>query len=185
MKSIEKIVLVVFSMIVLIIGICVNLLAIGWVSIDTLVSLVEKVMIDDTISKIALITNEVFMVFALICIFSDSSDKDSKHRREREVLMQNDNGKLMISKTTIENLVNVVIKDFPSIKESITKIQLDDANNVLVLVDLVVVKGVVIKELTLNIQNKIKSAIKNTSDLEVKEVNVRIKDIVESGENNI
>ena len=32
--------------------------------------------------------------------------------------MQNDNGKLMISKTTIENLVNVVIKDFPSITDA-------------------------------------------------------------------
>ena len=49
--------------------------------------------------------------------------------------MQNDNGKLMISRTTIENLVNVVIKDFTSIKEAVTRIQLDSENNVTVLVD--------------------------------------------------
>ena len=39
-------------------------------------------------------------------------------------------------------------------------------------------KNVIIKDLTVNMQNKIKEAIKKTSDLEVKEVNVKIKNIV-------
>ena len=184
MKSINKVVLVVFSIIILVIGICINLLAVGWVDLDIFTNIVKKVMSNNSISKFILVINEIFMVLALVCIFADSSDKSTKHRNEKDVLMQNDNGKLMISRTTIENLVNVVIKDFPSIKEATTKIQLDTENNVTVLVDLVAIKGVVIKELTVNLQNKIKSAIKNTSDLEVKEVNVRIKDIVSQGENN-
>ena len=178
MKALNKIVLVIFSVIILIIGICINLLAVGWVDIDTFNDIIKKITSNASVSKVILVINEIFMILALICIFMDSSDKNTKHRNERDVLMQNDNGKLMISRTTIENLVNVVIKDFPSIKEATTKIQLDTENNVTVLVDLVAIKGVVIKELTLNLQNKIKLAIKNTSDLEVKEVDVRIKDIV-------
>ena len=35
----------------------------------------------------------------------------------------------------------------------------------------------IIKELSTNLQTKIKNTIKRTSDLEVKEVNIRIKDI--------
>ena len=44
----------------------------------------------------------------------------------------------------------------------------------------IITKDVIIKDLTLNMQNRIKEAIKKTSDLEVNEVNVRIKNIVGS-----
>ena len=96
--------------------------------------------------------------------------------------MKNNNGQLIISRTTIENLVNAVINDFSGVKESMTRIQLDEQNNVIVLVNLIVTKDVVIKELTLNLQNKIKEEIKKTSDLEVKEVNVRIKNVINPDE---
>ena len=92
--------------------------------------------------------------------------------------MQNDNGKLMISRDTLENLVNAVVKEFPGAKEAHTRIALDAQNTVAVLVDLTVTKDVIIKDLTLNMQNRIKEAIKKTSDLEVNEVNVRIKNVV-------
>ena len=121
------------------------------------------------------------MLFAIICIFVDSSNEKSK-KTERDVLMKNNNGQLIISRTTIENLVNAVINDFSGVKESMTRIQLDEQNNVIVLVNLIVTKDVVIKELTLNLQNKIKEEIKKTSDLEVKEVNVRIKNVINPDE---
>ena len=92
--------------------------------------------------------------------------------------MQNDNGRLMISMATIENLVNAVVSQFNSVQEIKTNILVDTENNVSVLVNLVVLKDVVIKDLSLAVQNKIKEAIKKTSDLEVKEVNVRIKNVV-------
>ena len=91
--------------------------------------------------------------------------------------MQNDNGKLLISKPTIENIVKSVVKDFASVEDVSVDIDLDTINNLIVNVNLVVSKDVIIKEITLNMQNKIKEAIKKTSDLEVKEVNVKIKNI--------
>ena len=45
------------------------------------------------------------------------------------------------------------------------------------IVNLVVKENAVIKELTSNLQTKIKEAVKKSSDLEVKEVNVRVKNI--------
>ena len=91
----------------------------------------------------------------------------------------------MISIATLENLVSAVVKQFNSVQDTKTNIKVDNENNVIVLVDLIVMKDVVIKDLSLTIQNKIKEAIKKTSDLEVKEVNVRIKNIVSvpEGEN--
>ena len=94
--------------------------------------------------------------------------------------MQNDNGKLLISKPTIENIVKSVVNGFESVEDVSVDIELDNVNNLIVNVNLVVSKDVIIKEITLNMQNKIKEAIKNTSDLEVKEVNVKIKNISKS-----
>ena len=86
---------------------------------------------------------------------------------------------------TIESLVISVVSQFNSVEETKANILVDEENNLSVLVNLIVLKDVVIKDLSLEIQNKIKEAIKKTSDLEVKEVNVRIKNVVSvpEGEN--
>ena len=180
MKKISKLVLVIFSIIILIIGVGINLLIAKWVDFNTAFTLIEEMLTKSPTNKIILIITEFCMLFALICIFVDSSDKKEKNRRD--VLMKNDNGRLMISRDTIENLVNSVVKDFPGAKEANTKIQLDSENNVAVLVDLTVTKDVIIKDLTLNMQNKIKETIKRASDLDVNEVNVRIKNIADQSE---
>ena len=57
------------------------------------------------------------------------------------------------------------------------KIVVDEERNLKVYVTLKVKDNAIIKELSNNLQNKIKSAIKRTSDLDVKEVNVKIKNI--------
>ncbi len=183
MKKINKIVLIVFSVIILILGVGINLLVVGWLDFQTAFKLIKTALTETPSSQIILILTELCMLFAIICIFMDSPDKKSS-RSGRDVLMQNDNGKLMISRETIENLSNTVVKRFSGVVESSTRIQLDENSNVTVLVDLTVTKDVVIKELTLNLQNKIKEAIKKTSDLEVKEVNVRIRNIANAEESN-
>ena len=179
MKKISKLILVIFSIIILVIGVAINLLVIGWLDFETAFSLVQKLLTTSPQNKIVLAINGLCMLFAIICIFADSGSKEEK-KDSRDVLMQNDNGKLMISRDTLENLVNAVVKEFPGAKEAHTKIGLDEQNNVAVFVDLVVTKDVVIKDLTLNMQNRIKEAINKTSELEVNEVNVRIKNIVGS-----
>lgn len=183
MKKINKLILIVFSVIILVIGVMINLLAVGWLDFQTATTLAKRALTQEPSSQIILVATEICMLFAIICIFSDSSDK-KESKSGRDVLMQNDNGKLIISRDTIENLVNAVVKEFQGVKEANTKIQLDSQNNVAVLVDLTVTKNVIIKELTVNMQNRIKEAIKKTSDLEVNEVSVRIKNIVSpDGEN--
>ena len=59
-----------------------------------------------------------------------------------------------------------------------SKISLDKDNNLRVFVTMCVTPDAVIKDLTNNLQVKIKEAIKQSSDLDVKEVNVKVKNIV-------
>jgi len=93
------------------------------------------------------------------------------------ILLQNSDGQLVISKATLEELVNNIVKGFDSAQDVSSKIVLDEEKNLIVYVTLNVKENAVIKELSNNLQTKIKSAIKKTSDLEVKEVNISVKDL--------
>ena len=176
MKTLNKITLVIFSLIILVLGVIINLLFFGLLNVETITLLLETMISSSPINNVILVITEICILLALLAIFVDTSDKETQ-KNERDILMQNDNGKLMISRNTIENLIYGVVKKFEGAKDATIKIYTDNENNILVLVDLTVTRNVVIKELTLNMQNKIKEEIKQTSDLDVKEVNVRIKNI--------
>ena len=81
----------------------------------------------------------------------------------------------MISKETIENLVNSVALNFQSAEEVATRVELDRENNVKVFVNLTVSSDAIIKDLSSNLQTKIKEKVKTATDLEVKEVNITVK----------
>ena len=177
MKKLNKLILVLFSILILIQGIAISLIIIGLLDFSAVATLVNRALSIEPANQIIFVITIIFILLSIKCIFFDSSSKSTKNK-QRDVLMQNESGRLIISIDTLENLANSVVKGFMGAKEVTTKIQLDNENNVIVLVNLLVTKDVVIKELTLNIQNKIKEAIKSSSDLEVKEVNVRVKNIV-------
>ena len=79
----------------------------------------------------------------------------------------------MISKETLENLVNSVALNFEGTEQVTTRVELDRENNVMVYVNLMVSSNVIIKELSANLQTKIKTA----TDLDVKEVNITVKKV--------
>ncbi len=85
----------------------------------------------------------------------------------------------MISKETIENLVNSVAKGFESTEDVVTRVELDRENNVNVYANLTVSSNAVIKDLSAKLQTSIKEKIKRTTDLDVKEVNITIKRVAE------
>lgn len=175
MKKIDKVILALFSVLIFLQSVLVICMIAGWISIGTVEMFVEMSLTESQTSKIILVVEIVCLLCSIKCIFFDSSDSENKE--QQGVLMQNDNGKLLISKPTIENIVKSVVSEFESVEDVSVDIELDNLNNLIVNVNLVVSKNVIIKEITLNMQNKIKETIKKTSDLEVKEVNVKIKNI--------
>ncbi len=175
MKKLDKVILALFSVLMFLQSILVICIILGWVKIGTVGTLLGLILTGSQTSKIVLGLEIVCLLCSIKCIFFDSSENENK--KAQGVLMQNDNGKLLISKPTIENIVQSVVKGFESVEDVSVDIDLDTLNNLIVNVNLVVSKDVIIKEITVNMQNKIKEAIKKTSDLEVKEVNVKIKNI--------
>lgn len=183
MKKIDYLILVVFSVVVLIASIIVILLSLGWIDIYFVGDFLEKAITGVKTNNIITIISVVLAIMAVKGIFFVDCGNEKKSK-ESGILMENGNGKLMISKATLESLVNSVVKGFDSAENVKTIINADANNNLNVLVNMEVGEDVIIKELTLNIQNKIKEAIKKTSDLEVKEVNVKIRNIATENKEN-
>ena len=94
------------------------------------------------------------------------------------VLLENEDGKLLISKDTIERLANSVVKNFSNIQDAKTKVLIDSKNHIAIVVELQILQNTVIKDLNTNLQTRIKEVVKQATDLEVNEVNVKIKNII-------
>ena len=176
MKFLEKIALVIYSNIILILSIVLCLLIFGWLDMNLIGNIIYKVIVGDVSSKILLGISVVFILLSIKCIFFDSTSK-GKTNEEQGDLLENENGKLMISKETLENLVNSVALNFEGTEQVTTRVELDRENNVMVYVNLMVSSNVIIKELSANLQTKIKEKIKTATDLDVKEVNITVKKV--------
>ena len=92
-------------------------------------------------------------------------------------MLQNDNGKLLITAGTIKNLVTNTIDEFKELQGSEVSVNIDDNNEVYVNIEINVTKETVIKEVSTKLQNKIKESVKKATDLEIKEINIKVNDV--------
>lgn len=184
MKFIEKITLIIYSNIILIGAVITCLMIFGWLDIDIVQGLVKSLLTEDTSSKITLFVSIVAILLSIRCIFFDPTSKQ-EIKDKQGILLANDNGKLMITKETIENLVEVVTKQYKMAKEVSSTVELDKENNVNIFINLVVGSDTVIKDLSVDLQTKIKSKVKEITDLDVKEVNITIKKAVQEKQNKV
>jgi hypothetical protein len=160
----------------LILSVILCLLVFGWLDIGLVGNILTKIIMGETSSNIILGVSVVFILLSIKCIFFDSTSREQIKERQG-VLLENESGKLMISKETIENLVNSVALNFQSAEDVTTRVELDKENNVKVFVNLIVNEEAVIKDLSANLQTKIKEKVKIATDLEVKEVNITVKKV--------
>ncbi len=173
MKILDKITLIIYSNIILITSIVLILAVAGVIDISIIGDTIENIIAHETGSKIVLGVSIIFILMSFKAVFFDKGKKKEK----QGILLENESGKLLISKETIENLVNSVAINFESAEEVSTKIQLDPQNNVRVFVSVSVSPEAVIKDLSANLQTKIKEKVKTATDLDVKEVTISVKKV--------
>ena len=182
MKFLDKLGLAVFSIITITLSIVICLIAFGWVDISIItVALSAALATQNGIY----ITVGVAIVLILKCIFFPSWEKCKASSDDDEgILLQNDNGKLLITKGTIKNLVTGVVEEFKEIQDSYSQVEINAVNDVFVNVTINVYKGAVIKDVTSKLQNNVKTAIKKATDLEIKEINIKVNDVEPVKEDN-
>ena len=179
MKFLEKFTLVIYSYIILILSVILSLLIFNWINFETITQMVNALITGAVSSKIALGFCVVFILLSIKCIFFDEKSKDVI-KESQGILLKNENGKLMISRESIDNMVKNAVTGFENVKECNTKIDVNAENQLTITLFLVVNENVIIKELASNLQTKIKEDIKKVSDLDVQEVNVKVMSLQES-----
>ncbi len=176
MKFLERFTLVIYSLIILILSIILSLLIFNWMKYSTFTDMLKALITGAVSSKIALGVCVVFILLSIKCIFFDEKSKEVI-KEAQGIMLKNENGKLMISKETIENMVKNTVIGFENIKQCNTKIEVNEENLLKITLFLEVTENVIIKELANNLQLKIKEEVKKISDLDVQEVNVKIMNL--------
>ena len=184
MKFLDKFNLVLFSIIILVISLIICLLLFGWLGLDLAVDGISFLVRNTVASNVSLGVSIILILLALKSIFFNSYSKEQMQNKDG-ILLENDNGKLLVSRDTIESLTNAVVKSFESAESVMTKVEVDNESHVKIYITLFVYPDAVIKELSSKLQTNVKETIKKSLDLDVTEVNIRIKNISVKKEPNI
>lgn len=182
MKFLERFAMIIYSYIILVLAVVTSLIIFNWIRLDILTEMIAVLLTGVVSSKIILGVCVVFILLSIKCLFFDETSKE-KLKESQGILLKNENGKLLISRDSIDNMVKNAVMNFESVKECATKILVDEENQITIMLNLTVNENVIIKELAGNLQVKIKEDIKKISDIEVKEVNVKIAHVQESKNN--
>ena len=181
MKILDKIGLVLFSSLILLGGLAVLFAISGWLELGIVLDAIQFIITGEVAARVTFVITVILILLAIKCIFLNSDSKSTSNLKDG-VLLENDNGKLLVTKDTIESLANAVVKNYETAQNAVTKVELDNESNVSIFITLFVYPDAVIKDLTVSLQKDIKETIKKSLDLEVKDVNVRIKNITPKNE---
>ena len=171
MRLVERFTIIVFSIIMIIFAGFTILVSTGLID----VAIFEDIFY--ILSENIVPTICICILLILWSIANMFIKSDNKYENVNGVLMENENGSLFITKESISNLVDSVLKSNSEIKDSTVKVDLDENKDVIINVASVVKDTTAIKEISAKLQENIKLAIKRATDLEVREVNIRVKNI--------
>ena len=175
MKFFDKLVLKIFSLIMFALTILIILVMTNVITIDTINNSIIKITDYENGIKILIASLAIIMLLAIKGLFFTS--KSNNQNSKEGIVRENNSGKLILSKESLENLIYSVVKDVPGAETVMSRTILDKDKNLIVYVTVVVSKDVMLKDITRELQNKVKDAMKKTADLDVKEVNIKIKNI--------
>ena len=175
MKGLDRFNLILFSIIILVLSILGCFLQFGWINIDLATDGISFLLENTVASNITLGLAIVLILLSVKSIFFNSYASESQGKDG--ILLENDNGKLLVSRDTIESLTNTVIRSFDSAETIMTKVEVDEESHIKIYITLSVHPDAVIKDLSAKLQSNVKEAIKKSLDLDVTEVNIRVKNI--------
>lgn len=174
MKIVERFALMVFSLIVLVLTITLFAIMFSIVDAEILIKPIYFIAQDIMVFRTALVINTILFLLAVKALFFPSK---MENLSKDGIVLENASGKLVISRESLENLVASVAKEIPGAESVTSRTFLDKDRNLKVYVTTTVSRDMTLKEVSTQLQDKIKTAMKETADLEVKEVNIRVKNI--------
>ena len=171
MKTLEKLILIIFSIIILAVSVLLILTSTEMIKITDLFTSVQNWLVQN--KTIGIILGSIFALLSLIGVFSSSgSSEDVK----TGLAIKNDGGTVYITKDTFENIVLAIARNYPELRNVKVEILVDETG-VTVNLFTFVLPETVIPDLTNKLQNNIKSGLLKQTTVEIKEANVKIKGV--------
>ena len=174
MAKFERVIRIVFSAIVLILSVVLMLTLGGVLAPDFGSNMMESIVEGNFFSKILFILALIFFVLSLREIIFGEKPKE---KGKEGIILENESGKLIISKESLENLISGVGKELTGAESITSRTYVDLEKNVTVDVNITVSRDIAIKEVSSELQKRIKEALKQTVDLDVRYVNINVKNI--------
>ena len=183
MKLVDKVIYFIFSVIILAIVVLVFtvILNIGGVvnPVFNFISNIPNMSFTQEQMTYIIIIEILLFVMAIKGILFQSKLEENKDA----IILENNSGKLIISRKTLENLVKDISNGVQGVENSFARVNVSKDTELIISIDIVVKEGS-IKDITKKLQEDVKIAIKKASDLNVSEVNVNIKNIKKINESN-
>lgn len=174
MKFLERLGLAVFSIIILTLSIVLILIGAGFIEPTIFSILITKIVTVQNYTYILYGVCGVLALLALKCLFFTTPSEEEDNYDEEGIQLQNEDGTLLITKTTLCNIVDGVVMEIPKVHTSQTNVIIDNEGNVSLDVTINVANGVTIKDVSSKLQSKIKKTVKESTDLELKFVNIQV-----------
>jgi hypothetical protein len=183
MKLVDKVIYFIFSVIILAIVVVMFtvILNIGGVvnPVFNFISNIPNMSFTQEQMTYIVIIEILLFIMAIKGILFQSKLEENKDA----IILENNSGKLIISRKTLENLVKDISNGVQGVENSFARVNVSKDTELIISIDIVVKEGS-IKDITKKLQEDVKIAIKKASDLNVSEVNVNIKNIKKLNESN-
>lgn len=174
MKILEKFVLILYSFFMLIISAIICLVVFKIISIDQIKYCIEYVQKDTALVITIIAIAIVCILLSIRCLFFRKK-KQIKKSNTTEILLENESGRLLISKNAIENAARKIVKESLRLNTEIkVTADIDPANNISIYIAVMLDRALNVRDLTLDLQLRIKNEIKDSFGLEVKQVNIKV-----------
>ena len=174
MKILEKLVLIIYSLLMLVISAIICLIVFRIIDINDISTCINFVLEDTALTIVVLSVAVLFILLSIRCIFFRKR-KQIKKSTETDILLENESGRLLISKRAIENCVkNVICEVIDTDSEIKVTVDIDPASNISTYISVILDPSVKVSEFTVDLQSRIKNQVKENFDLEVKQVNIKI-----------
>ena len=176
MKLVDKVIYFIFSVIILAIVVVMFtvILNIGGIvnPVFNFISNIPNMSFTQEQMTYIVIIEILLFIMAIKGILFQSKLEENKDA----IILENNSGKLIISRNTLENLVKDISNGVQGVENSFARVNVSKDTELIISIDIVVKEGS-IKDITKKLQEDVKIAIKKASDLNVSEVNVNIKNI--------
>ena len=175
MKFFEKTCLVLFSIIIFVLAVIVILISLGVIENTVFATALTYLMCRELSLKITIIVAVILLVLSgKFIIFGTSKEEFTKDG----IVLENTNGKLIISKESLENMILSSTKEINGLDYVNSKTLVDKEHKLLVYVTVIVTGEIIVKDASKQLQDNIKETMRNTADLEVSSVSITVKNIV-------